>query len=184
MKLQNPFLITFRTIFSVRVSGLNIYESVVFSYCFATPFLFKKYKCENLSFHSLSINSLSSYNWPWALLESSFLYWVEMFSYISTHSSIPCGHTEQILFHTTAIQVFEDGYVHTLHHLCSRQFFMSHDLISLPPCLLGIIPVSLCTWTLRKTLALVWTTQNKVGPRLALFLSMYFQQHHLPPCHT
>lgn len=36
-----------------------------------------------------------------------------MFSYASTHSSLPRGHTEQILFHTTDIQVFEDGYIHT-----------------------------------------------------------------------
>lgn len=36
-----------------------------------------------------------------------------MFPYTPTHSSIPCVHAEQILFHTTAIQVFEDGYIHT-----------------------------------------------------------------------
>lgn len=110
----NPFLITFRTLFSVKVSGVNIYETIVFNYCFATPFFFlQEYKLENLSLHSLSINSQSSYHWPWALLESSFLYWLEMFSYISTCSSVPCGYTEQILFHTTAFQLFEDGYVHT-----------------------------------------------------------------------
>lgn len=37
-----------------------------------------------------------------------------MFSYIFMCSSIPCGYTEQILFHTIAFQVFEDGSIHTL----------------------------------------------------------------------
>ena len=123
---ENPFLITFRTLLSVQVSGLNVYETIIFSNCFATPFLFKKNKLENLSFYSLRINSLGSYNWPWALLESSFLYWVEMLSYISTYSSIPCGYTEQILLRTIAFQVFEGGYIHTPHHLCSGQFSLSH----------------------------------------------------------
>ena len=65
-----------------------------------------------------------------------------MFSYISTYSSTPHGQTEQIIFHTTAFQVFENGFIHTptpsLASLVAQMVKASAYNVGDP----GLIPVS------------------------------------------
>lgn len=154
---EDPHLITSRTLLSVQVSGLNIYESIVFiNAVLLAHFFSRNIHLKTFPF-SLSIHSPSSKNWPYALLENSFLYWVEIiFFSISTYSWIPVAKQNKSYSIQQPCKYLRTVILLLLHY-CPRQFFMSHGfgfftILSSNVSQLVNVPRVDC-----RTLAFIWT---------------------------